>query len=457
MGFIYVFSQIYYIILADNVKKRGECIIMKICPYCNFQNENAAKTCAQCGHMFKTQMGKKDLTPVFKDTTSNHAAPDTNSTKRNRLKNPRPRKIAFIAVVSFVSILFIALFCSTSLSRQNPDSITILNGNNIIDLKNDAPISINAHPDKFSSKSFECISSNPSVATVSFNTYSGNLIVSPAAEGDTKVKITYTASNGEQKTSNEISLTIVDKELAKKKAATVDQQIKNIGAVSLEHEDLVEIAYDSYLQLNNYAKGLVKEKNELDFAQLKLSELATATAEPVIKEIDSIGKVTKDCRNKVKSIRSQFNLLSKTAQSQVSNYDTLTQAETALKQIDEQEKKQQATASFKKGCAAFDYKSIARQPDNFIGKKAKFTGQVAQVIEDLSGTALRVNVTEDEYGLWSNTVYVRYSYPESSSPRILEDDIITMYGTLDGLETYTSTLGASVTIPALNAQYIDIQ
>lgn len=60
----------------------------------------------------------------------------------------------------------------------------------------------------------------------------------------------------------------------------------------------------------------------------------------------------------------------------------------------------------------------------------------------------------DEYS-YDDTVYVTYTTKDSDS-RVLEDDIITMYGELDGIETYTSVLGSSVSIPKFNAKYVEI-
>lgn len=41
--------------------------------------------------------------------------------------------------------------------------------------------------------------------------------------------------------------------------------------------------------------------------------------------------------------------------------------------------------------------------------------------------------------------------------RILEDDIITIYGELTGEKTYTTVMGASMTIPSFSASYVDIE
>lgn len=115
-------------------------------------------------------------------------------------------------------------------------------------------------------------------------------------------------------------------------------------------------------------------------------------------------------------------------------------------------------SDYKASCEAVSYEDIARQPDRYNGRNVVFTGKVIQVQEGSwwsSDTIYRINVTQGEY-LWSDTVYVTYKLPEGA-PRILEDDIVTFYGICTGTETYTTVLGSSVTIPSVEAQYIDIQ
>lgn len=112
---------------------------------------------------------------------------------------------------------------------------------------------------------------------------------------------------------------------------------------------------------------------------------------------------------------------------------------------------------FKAACTVgYDYKTLARDPKTYIGSKAMFRGEVIQVMEDSGITVLRVNVTQNEWGYWEDTMYVWY-IPEPDEPRILEDDIVTMYGEMQDLMTYETIMGGTVTIPQLYAHYIDIE
>ena len=100
---------------------------------------------------------------------------------------------------------------------------------------------------------------------------------------------------------------------------------------------------------------------------------------------------------------------------------------------------------------------MARNPDNFKGTNVKVTGEVIQALYGYGSVSLRVNITkEGNYTTYyTDTIYVTYT-PEEGEDKILEDDIITIYGTSDGEYTYTSTIGASVTLPYIKGKYIEI-
>lgn len=112
-------------------------------------------------------------------------------------------------------------------------------------------------------------------------------------------------------------------------------------------------------------------------------------------------------------------------------------------------------------CTTIDYTSLARNPNQYKGNNFTFTGEVIQVMNDGNNVTLRVNVTPKRYEFLNETYYedtilVTYKYSSSAESRILEDDIITIYGQSMGTYTYESIVGASVTVPAVNALYIDI-
>ena len=108
-------------------------------------------------------------------------------------------------------------------------------------------------------------------------------------------------------------------------------------------------------------------------------------------------------------------------------------------------------------CESVSYDEIARYPDTYKGKDIKFKGKVIQVSEGIftSKNTYRIEVTEDEYGYWEDAVLVEYKIPEGAA-NILEEDIVTFYGECTGTTSYKSVLGSTITIPSVEAKYIDI-
>lgn len=101
--------------------------------------------------------------------------------------------------------------------------------------------------------------------------------------------------------------------------------------------------------------------------------------------------------------------------------------------------------------AEYDYSSVARNPDEYKGKRIKMTGEVIQVQEDGSEVVMRIN----DKGTYNNTYYVTYRL-KSGEGRILEDDYVTIYGLIKGLKTYVSIMGNTVSIPEINANEVII-
>lgn len=97
------------------------------------------------------------------------------------------------------------------------------------------------------------------------------------------------------------------------------------------------------------------------------------------------------------------------------------------------------------------YDQLARTPDDFKGKKAKFTGKVLQVMEGQGETQLRIAVN----GNYDKVLYVVYKSDILNS-RVLEKDNVTVKGKSAGIYTYKSTMGGEISIPAMLVEKIDI-
>ena len=159
----------------------------------------------------------------------------------------------------------------------------------------------------------------------------------------------------------------------------------------------------------------------------------------------------------VDSVENKYNYLSEQA---IKKYgETIKEKGTAFVKKADEKLEAEKKEKYKASCQTYTYDELARNPSGMKGKPVKVTGEVIQSMKSTYGNSvtLRVNITK--WGTYStyykDTVYVTYTYPDSSAERILEDDIITIYGDSTGETSYQSTLGGTITIPSIDAKYIE--
>lgn len=100
-------------------------------------------------------------------------------------------------------------------------------------------------------------------------------------------------------------------------------------------------------------------------------------------------------------------------------------------------------------CETVVYSDIERNPQEFEGKNITVSGTVIQVSEGwFNSVTLRI---ESSDGIW----YAKYTRDEDES-RILENDIIIVYGECIGVESYRTILGSNVTIPSIKIKYYEL-
>ena len=96
----------------------------------------------------------------------------------------------------------------------------------------------------------------------------------------------------------------------------------------------------------------------------------------------------------------------------------------------------------------FDYTEVFRYMDKHTGEKVKIVGKVVQVLGTrTSGFQLRVATSGS-----SDVVYVFVNFDPGYN--VLENDFLTIYGTITGTITYKSIYDQSITIPRVNADEI---
>lgn len=116
-----------------------------------------------------------------------------------------------------------------------------------------------------------------------------------------------------------------------------------------------------------------------------------------------------------------------------------------------QAQKAQELENKKASAQAISYDELMRNPANYKNQFIVISGKILQVIDSGYGTkSYRVAMN----GSYDQVALVSYSgsYPNGN---ILEDDYITFYGTYKGTTSYTSVLGASITVPSLSSSFYE--
>jgi len=115
--------------------------------------------------------------------------------------------------------------------------------------------------------------------------------------------------------------------------------------------------------------------------------------------------------------------------------------------------KAEQKARYKKSCKNIAYKQLKKNPDKYAGERYKAHGQILQIMEGFGQTEMRIAVTKDSWGYWNydDVIYVTYE----GTTDFVEEDVVTIYGEITGSYSYTSIAGWEITVPGVNAKYIE--
>lgn len=99
------------------------------------------------------------------------------------------------------------------------------------------------------------------------------------------------------------------------------------------------------------------------------------------------------------------------------------------------------------------YDELMRNNSKYIGKIAYYRGKIVQVVEAGGDSyVLRVDTKSNEYlGYLGDTIWANYQ-----GSRLLENDIVDIWGKVIGLKTYSALLGNQVTIPEIDTYAVQI-
>jgi hypothetical protein len=101
------------------------------------------------------------------------------------------------------------------------------------------------------------------------------------------------------------------------------------------------------------------------------------------------------------------------------------------------------------------YDLLARSPTSYEGRLVSFQGKVVQATQSGLSYVLRVNVSRGAYDIWKDTIFVDYRAGSASEPRILDGDIIRLWGEFVGIKSYKAVLGQTIQIPYVVARVVE--
>lgn len=101
------------------------------------------------------------------------------------------------------------------------------------------------------------------------------------------------------------------------------------------------------------------------------------------------------------------------------------------------------------------FDQLSRTPDSYKGKKVMFTGEVVQVLEEKGEVNIRLATKESSWGGYMDDIVFTYFKSSLMKSRILEGDVITVYGVSKGLHSYQTIWGQTLTLPLIEVSKID--
>lgn len=121
---------------------------------------------------------------------------------------------------------------------------------------------------------------------------------------------------------------------------------------------------------------------------------------------------------------------------------------------------QESEESFKASCVEISYKSLLRNPEDYIGKRMVITAEIKQIMKGGwldDGEYYRLQTDTSGYENYLDDEYFMYDNRPDNSMKILKEDVLKIYAEFAGLEEVKRALtGVEEEIPAIKAYYVEL-
>ncbi len=192
-----------------------------------------------------------------------------------------------------------------------------------------------------------------------------------------------------------------------------------------DYNNLAKKYEEQKVEVGNLSSDLDKKNQELSDANAKIKD-----AEPWFKMGEEEQKKIEEENARIEAEKKAKEEAEQKAREE----------EEARKQKEAEEaKKKEEQQGYNTGIT---YNQLARDEHEYWYKKVTFKGKVLQVQEGSDENVIRLAVD----GNYDNVLLVRHLKPRVGD-RILENDWITVRGIFNGLASYTSVMGAEITLP----------
>lgn len=117
---------------------------------------------------------------------------------------------------------------------------------------------------------------------------------------------------------------------------------------------------------------------------------------------------------------------------------------------------QETEEEYKASCQEYKYKDVLRNPSDYVGQRVKVTVNISTVHEEswMNDGKYYFAYSESEYG-WYGDRYGIFDRRTEQNPKLLEEDIITVYGEISDPEYTSSLILSSSEVFCIDMKYLD--
>ncbi|MEC0273112.1 Slp family lipoprotein [Peribacillus frigoritolerans] len=229
-----------------------------------------------------------------------------------------------------------------------------------------------------------------------------------------------------------------EKDKAKAEAAAKEEKEKKEAAAKKKAEEAKKEKEEKEAAAKKKAEEAKKAKEEKEAAEKAKAEQVAKEKAEAKKKAEQKAKEEAEAKEKAKQEAAAKK-----------------KAEADKKAKEEREAKEaaaKAEADKQASAQTIRYAQMIKNPDRYAGEYVKYRGEIVQIQEGDDMTVIRLAVTQESYG-WNPNEVIWVEVEGYTD--FVDEDIVTVYGTVVGKHSYTSQAGWEITVPAMLADTVE--